>query len=266
MPPMPGQTGGFNPSGQTPDFKSQPWFLFDSIVAYSYLLGDTSANGLARGSAIPAVSGAGEMIFFQSQGRTTATMPWYTNIDQPGQLAYGFEVWQMYLIFAFPIAPLSNSYDFDAPVTAPTLLNVPMPVRLLECLVNYSVLELNLGQENQTIWPVARFGAGGGVSLNATAVASGQNSDQQGANVLKLPEPISMPRTQVLNAKIRISTDVHSLIGTVAVPGVGAPLATQDYVVANADTNALVLAPYKTEFGLVGRRIKDVQYGQLPGQ
>lgn len=249
---------------QPKNFKSQPWVLFDSIVARSFLWGDGSANGLAVGSQTPAVSASGEIVFFQSAGRTTQTYPWYTNFDVNGQLMYGFEVWQIYLSFSFPAMPLQTSYDPNAPVAAPTLLNVPPTTRLAEAILNYGCLEMVLGQENQMSWPLTRFGAGGGLKDNSNATSMVQNSDQQAGNVMKLPEPIEMPRTQNISAKIRLAAEVRALMGDVATPGVGAPLAPQNYVVASGDTNALVLQPYMLQLGLVGRRIKNTQYGQLP--
>ena len=250
--------------GQPKQFKSQPWILFDSVVARSFLLGDGSANGLAIGSQSPAVSAAGEIVFFNSTGRTTANYPWYTNFDISGQLSYGFEVWQLYFQVAFPALPLLTSYLPNAPVTAPTLLNVPPTTRLAEAIINFGVLEMTLGQENQLRWPLHRFGAGGGVRDNSNATSLASNSDQQEGNVLKLPEPIEMPRTQNLDAKIRLAPEVFALIGTVATPGVGAPLGAQDYLVAVGDTNALQLQPYMLQLGLVGRRVKKTQYGQIP--
>lgn len=244
-------------------FKSQPWILYDSIVARSFLWGDTT-NGIAVGGQVPAVSAQGEIVFFQSAGRTIATLPWYTNFDVNGQLMYGFEVWQIYLACEFPAMPLVPSYDPNAPVAAPTLLNVPPTHRLAECIINFGVLEMTLGQENQMTFPTSRFGAGGGIYGSSNATDTVNNSVPEGANVLKLPEPIEMPRTQNINAKVRLAAEIRGLMGDTTTPGVGAPLGTQDYVVGAGDTNALTLPPYKLQLGLVGRRIKHTQYGQLP--
>lgn len=244
-------------------FKSQPWILYDSIVARSFLWGDTT-NGIAVGGQTPAVSAQGEIVFFQSAGRTFATLPWYTNFDVNGQLMFGFEVWQIYFAVEFPAFPLVPSYDPNAPVAAPTLLNVPPTTRLAECIINFGVLELTLGQEAQMAWPLSRFGAGGGVHDNSNATSLATNSDVQNANVLKLPEPIEMPRTQNIFAKVRLAAEVRGLMGDTTTPGVGAPLSTQNYLVGAGDTNALTLQPYKVQLGLVGRRIKNTQYGQLP--
>lgn len=244
-------------------FKSQPWVLFDTVVAKSYLLGDTSANGLAVGTQTPAINAQGEMVFFGQSGRTQANYPWYTNMDTAGQLAYGMEVWQVYLLFAFPAAPLIANNTYNAPAAVPNALLPPPTTRLLECLVNFGVLEFTLGQESQFSFPVSRFGAGGGVKDNANATSLPSNADQQAANVLKFPEPIEMPRTQNLSAKLRLASEVLALIGTVAAPGVGAPLPNVSYTIATVAT-ALTLQPYATQLGFVGRRVKKTQYGQLP--
>lgn len=243
-------------------FKSQPWILFDTIAAESFLLGDGSAAGLAKGSQVPALNSQGEMIFFQGGGRTTASFPWYTNLDLSGQLAYGMEVWQIYLLFGFPAITPNQNNNTD-PAADP---GVPPTVKLLEAFLNYGVLELDLGQENQTRWPLTRFGAGGGMVVsNTAAVVVAQNSQQQALNVMKLAEPIEMPRTQNLSAKIRLSADVLAMIGTPAVPGVGNPLDPYDYAIDGADPTALAQPPFSVQLGFVGRRVKKTQYGQIPG-
>lgn len=248
------------PTAAPQQFKSQPWVLFDTVVARSFLLGDTT-NGIAIGSSIPAISSSGEIVFFNASGRTTSTLPWYTNLDMPGQLSYGFEVWQVYLSIMLPIAPQINDVDFTPPVAAPTITSVPPTVRLAECIINFGVLELELGQENQMKFPLSRFGAGGGLHLNATGIANIQNSEQQQGNVLALPEPIEMPRTQNLSAKIRLAAEVLPLIGTVAAPGYGAALLASPYIGIAAE---ILPPPYSIQLGLKGRRIKKTQYGQIP--
>lgn len=241
-------------------FKSQPWILYDTVASFDYTLG-SATNAL--GATVPAISAAGEMQWFNAPGRTKGTMPWYTNMDQQGRLSYGLEVWQVYLKVMFPAMPLMPSYDADAPASAPTILNVPPTTRLAEAILNYSVLSLELGQEQQFEFPAGSFGAGGGIVDSSSQTSMVQNMQQVAGNVLKLPEPIEMPNTQVLTARMRISTDVQGLIGRVGALGVGAPLATQSYTVANATTNPLTLPPYAIQLGLVGRRVKNTQYGQL---
>jgi hypothetical protein len=246
-------------------FKSQPWILFDTVVASSFLIGDSSPAGLAIGSTIPAINSNGEMIFFSSSGRNTANTPWYTNLDQQSTLSFGLEVWQIYLLFAFPAVTPNQNNGFDPTVNA----GVPPTTKLIEAILNFGVVELELGQENQMRWPCTRFGAGGGLTVsNTAAVVENQNSLPQGANVMKLPEPIEMPRTQNINAKIRIAPEARAMIGTPAAPGVGTPLVNYSYVIATGETPATVsLAqfPFAVQLGLVGRRVKDTQYGQIPG-
>lgn len=250
--------------GQPLKFKAQPWILFDSIVARSYLLGDTSAAGLAVGSQIPAISLAGEMTFFNGGGRNKATMPWYTNLDLSGQLAFGLEVWQIYVMTVFPTMPPVQNQGYDFTINP----GVPGPVKLAEAILHYSVLSLDLGQENQIEFPLSRFGAGGGLELNGNSVAiRGSNGMNVETNVLKLPEPIQMPRTQNLAAKIRIAPEVQGLIGTVGSPGVGAVMSNYLYGIANGEVItdvSLQQLPFMVQLGLVGRRVKDTQYGQLP--
>jgi hypothetical protein len=251
--------------GRPKNFKSQPWVLFDTVAAFSFLRGDTTANGLAIGSQTPAVNMNGEIVFFQGGGRTTANYPWYTNLDVSGQLAYGFEVWQIYLLLAFPVMPFVASVNPNPPASAPSVPETPTTLRLAESIINFGVLEFELGQENQTRWPLTRFGAGGGLHIGATFLVNVQNSEQQAGNIMGLPEPIEMPRTQNLSMKIRLAAEVLDLIGTVAAPGVGAPLLNQDFIVdAVPTTVSRRLPPYAIQLGLKGRRIKNTQYGQIP--
>jgi hypothetical protein len=251
-------------------FKSQPWDLFDSIVARSFLMGDT-VNGKAAGSEVPAISANGEMVFFQSSGRTRANMPWYTNLDVPGQLAYGLQVWQISVSINLPILPNRSSNNDPAIGTA----DVNGMVRLAESILNYSVLQLNLGQEDQIEWPLSRFPAGGGLVVSAATgggvadagLAATNNGMAQASNVLSLPEPIEMGRTQNLSAKIRLSPDVFAMIGSIAAPGVGAPLRPYLYAIniPGNDTIDAVLSmiPMMVQINLKGRRVKNTQYGQL---
>lgn len=247
-----------------PEYKGQPWILFDTIAAFSFLLGDNSAAGQAIGSNTPAIGGDGNMVFFNAPGRNSANLPWYTNMDQSGQLSYGMEVWQIYLQFIFPAQPpIQNiGYDFEANA------GIAGTLKLMECILNFGLLELELGQENQLKWPCSRFGAGGGLyAMTGGVTQIGQNSVPQNANILKLPEPIEMPRTQVLNARIRIANEARPLIGTPGAPGVGQALFPYTYGVALVDDQPvevdLAQLPFAVQLGLVGRRIKDTQYGQI---
>jgi hypothetical protein len=246
-------------------YKSQPWVLFDTIASHSMLMGDNSADGKAIGSEVPSISAGGEIVFFQSSGRTRANMPWFTNLDMAGQLAYGLQVWQVYLAIYFPLQIVAQTVDPNATTPA----GVPTGARLAEAILNFGVLQLNLGQEEQIEWPLTRFGAGGGLSMQGGSVAIGapQNSLPQSMNVMKLPEPIEMVRTQNLNAKIRLAPQVFEVIGSVAAPGVGMPLLDYEFV-SDPTVDPVVtverrLPPFAIQLGLVGRRVKNTQYGQL---
>lgn len=250
-------------AGPLAPFKKQPWVLYDTVASTTFLLGAASN---AIGGNGPAISSAGEMTFFQSPGRTTQSMPWYTNMDQPGSLAYGMTVWQIYLNIMFPAMQLVPSYDPTSPDDAPNTLNVPPTTRLAEALLNFGVFECELGQENQFRWPCTRFGAGSGLKDSSSQTSRVNNGDESVHNIIQLPEPIEMPRTQAISAKIRIAPEVFALIGSPAVPGVGAPLGPQSYLVAVGDTNALQLQPYAVQVGFVGSRTKDTQYGMVASQ
>lgn len=256
-----GGAGGGGPN-QPKQFKSQPWVLFDTVAAKSFLLGDTSANGLAVGSQTPAISASGEITFFNS-GRTQATYPWYTNLDVSAQLAYGLEVWQIYLALMFPVMPDVGNIGYD--ITGEPI-SPPGTVKLAEAIINFGVLQMTLGQEDQMSWPCHRFGAGGGVAQNSSQTSLPSNGTPEGANVLKLPEPIEMERTQSLAAKIRLAAEVQAIIGTTAAPGVGQPLSDYSYGIAATPTVVTrAQPPFAIQLGLVGRRVKKTQYGQLPG-
>lgn len=251
------------PETDPTQFKGQPWILFDTIVSSSFLIG---AATNAVGATTPAINANGQMIFFNAPGRSNSQTPWYTNLDLPGQLSYGMEVWAAYLMFAFPaMPPVQNiGYDFESNP------GVPGTVKLMEAILNFSVLDLNLGQENQTRFPLSRFGAGGGVFMNGGAGVTNiaQNGVPEGANVLKLAEPIEMPRTQNLDVRITIAPEARPIIGTPTAPGVGQPLSDYEYGTAGGESPTVVdLAqlPFSLQLGLIGRRIKFTQYGQIPG-
>ena len=110
------------------------------------------------------------------------------------------------------------------------------------------------------------------MNVNAgVAVVVGQNGEQHVSNVLKFPEPISMPRTQNLSAvKLTIAPEARGMIGTPAAPGVGSSLSPYLYGTTPAAgedpevIQTLPQLPFAVQLGLVGRRIKDTQYGQIP--
>lgn len=251
---------------QLGEFKGQPWIVYDTVASRSFLVGESRAGFEAIGTSGPAISRAGELVFF-SAGRTKAQQPWYTNMDLNGQLSYGFRVWGAYLIFNFPsTAPEFNDQP-ESGVFQPSYGSV-----LAQAIIDYGVLSLLLGQEEQMDFPCARFGAGGGLSVGPEfGTVTVQNSIPDGANVMKFPEAIDMARTLNVSAKIRIAPEVLPTIGTQTVPGVGADLATGAYGINIVDvdgadeTVALDFPPYAVQCGLIGERIKKTQYGQLPG-
>lgn len=255
---------GVEEQGNPKKFKGQPWVLFDTVVARSFLLGDTSSAGLAVGSQTPAISANGEIVFFNAGGRNKATFPWYTNLDTQSMLAYGLEVWQIYVMMAFPSQTPNQNNGYDFSVNP----GVPGTIKLAEAILNYSVLSLDLGQENQVEFPLTRFGAGGGLAIegSSAAVVRGNNGIPTESMVLKLPEPIMMPRTQNLSAKIRIAPEAQPMIGSPALPGVGFGLINYAYGIQNGEvltTVSLQQLPYSIQLGLVGRRVKYTQYGQI---
>lgn len=251
---------------EIPKYKSQPWILFDTIASPSLLLGDPA--GLAIGGQTPAISSNGEITFFQSAGRTSSVTPWYSNLDVPGQLSYGLQVWQIYVNLMFPAMPSLASAGGD-PQSTPTASSIAGTLRLAEAILNFGVLKLNLGQEEQAEWPLSRFAAGGGLAVSIGGSGQGVTSVNNGiptsSNVLKLPEPIEMGRTQNLSAKIKLAPEVFAMIGTPAAPGVGSPLQPYSFYLNATDAEPVVLPmqPYQIQLGFVGRRVKNTQYGQL---
>jgi len=236
---------------QTPEegvYKGQPWIVFDTVAALSFLIGDTTANGIAIGTNTSAVNAAGEMIFFNSQGRSKANFPWLTNLDIPGQLAYGLEVWAIAVELKIPGQSQFNGFT-------------PQSAKLAESLLQFSVVELNLGQEEQSSWPATSFGNGGAIYA---PVQSSQNSEPGITESLKLPEPIAMGRTQNLSCKLKIAPFMFGLIGSVAAPGVGQPLQSYSFDGGGEDPIVRAEGPFGITMKLIGRRIKLAQYGASP--
>ncbi len=251
-----------------PPFKEQPWILFDVVAAKSFLIGDNTTEGRAIGSSNPAITRNGEMIFFND--RNKQSYPHYTNLDVAGQLSYGFEVWQAYVMIKFP-AWTNVQSNTEAPDFSPPEIAGPTQ-KLAECIVYFSILDMELGQENQVQWSTHRFGAGGGISAHGGLEANtmAQNSQPQSMNVMKFPEPIMMGNTQNFGAKIRLAPETFNLIGTRAAPGVGAPLGVYSFDVAGVgevleEIVELENLPFAVEFGLVGKRVKLTEYGQVVG-
>lgn len=244
------------------EFKGQPWILFDSVVSSSFLVGDTVP---AVGGTTPAVNSDGSIVFFNSPGRSKSNTPYYTNMDQPGTLSYGLEVWAMYLLFGFPTMTPNQNIGYDVTLNP----GVPGTVKLTEAILNHGVLDVELGQENQTSFPCTRFGAGGGMYIASGSVATlASNGLPVNAHVMNMPEPIEMPRTQPINARIRLAPAAQAIIGTPAAPGVGQPLSPYLYGISGGEVPVVASKPqlpFMLQFGFIGRRIKFTQYGQVPG-
>jgi hypothetical protein len=242
-------------------YKSQPWLVFDTIASTSFLCGDTVP---AFGQQGPAISAAGEIDFFQSSNRLAASMPWYTNMDKPAQLSYGMEVWAIYVALLMPKVPATASFGDGAALVAAADLFGPSSVQVLSAaLINFGILTVKLGQEPQCDWPLHKFPAGGGYE-GAAGVDAMNNAIPAGANMCHLPEPIEMPNTDNISAKIQLSPEAMATIGNPAAVGAGGPL---DPYIATTGTSPIEVdyPPYAIQIGLVGRRIKNTQYGQIAG-
>lgn len=241
-------------------YKGQPWILFDTVAAASFLLGDGTPAGLAIGTNTPAISANGEMVFFNAPGRSKANYPWLTNLDVPGQLAYGFEVWAIAVEVKTPLSPTSTNTGNDPAIIAEL---VAQAHKLAEALTQYTVVELNLGQEEQSAWPLTAFGNGGAL----WSVMTTQNSEAEISCSLKLPEPIAMGRTQNLSCKLKIAPFMFPIIGFAApgVSGYGATPPPSAFQPAGAEASITVpQPPFGVQMKLIGRRIKQTQYGASP--
>ena len=247
---------------QLGQFKSQPWIVFDTVASRSYLLGENRSDFFAFGTAGPAITQAGEMLFFSAVPREPVS-PWYTSTELVGQLSYGFEAWQVYVAFNMPPfpgradgEPADGGFGERSPVSA-----------LTQTIINFSVLQLTLGQEEQMSWPLIRFGSGGGFFMTGGVGASSvQNGWPQEGNVIALPDPVMIARTQNIDAKILIAPEAQPIIGTNALPGVGTNLGNitiqiDDLVVPT--TAEVPELPFTTQVGLIGKRVKKTQYGQV---
>lgn len=250
---------------QLGQFKSQPWVVFDTVSAPSFLLGENRPELFAVGTNGPAITNSGQINFFDT-GRTEPRFPWYTSLELVGQLSYGFKCWQAFLHFGFPQVPDRTSTDPNSTDVFPAPLAVSLPAYLAATIINFGVMQMDLGQEEQMSFPVSRFGAGGGfMATGAAGVSVIQNSIPNQTNVLKLPEPVEIARTQNINARIRIAPEVFPTIGTVLLPGVGVPLVPGSYTYNSKKGEVnLDWGNYTIQFGLIGERIKKTQYGQVP--
>lgn len=249
-----------SPDGMIPEYKGQPWVVFDTVASVDYSVG-SAVN--AYGSNLPAITGQGEMIFFAA-GRNRASFPQLTNMDQNGQLSYGFEVHACAIEIQFPSYTAIQSIDpaFSSAAAVGQAGTVPPTLKLAELLINWSVVELDLGQEEQLAWPLSSFGNAGGLWSSGTSPVVAQNGFPDINCMMSLPEPIEMPRTQNMSAKIRISPIVFPIIGVPTALGVGQPLAPYKLATAVTPTfSSLPQPPYAVKFKLIGERIKDAQYG-----
>jgi len=253
----------------TPDQKKQPWCLFDTVTAKSFLLGDGRPDiGLAVGSQNPAINKKGEMLFLTGSGRNKSNNPELTNLDVGGQMPYGLEVWGLYIMMGMPVVPPIQNTGHDPDLNP----GVAGTVKLVEAIVNFGLFTLSVGQEPQLEIPVERVGAGGGVHVTGNiALNLAQNNKPGAENFLRLPEPIFFPRTQVLSARISLDPIVHALIGSVAAPGVGSPLDPYHYTYwidpegEAPEQKDVVLPqnPFLVRVGLLGNGVREIQYGQL---
>lgn len=246
-------------------YKGQPWVLYDTVAAFSFLVGDTSPEGLAIGTQLPAITSQGKMIFF-SAGRTRAGNDTLTNMDIDAQLSYGMSVWQIYVRTIMPIQNIA--VDIQDGVDNNVF---PQILKLTENILNLSVLNVDLGQEEQLFLPVLSVGAGGGQVLEGNQfVGNSANGVQVRQNMLNLPEPIEMPRTQNMKVELILDPRVLASIGTVAAPGNGIQLPTYSYLAGPDPNNPVAIGPlletpFSVQVGLVGRRVKKTQYGMIPG-
>jgi len=251
-------------------FKSQPWILFDKIAARSFLIGDSRPEGLAIGSQNPAINANGEMVFFQD--RTEAQNPTYTNMDAKTLLSYGFEVWGASLELEFPTQSPYQANKGEIDPVGPVIPGDQGPspnTKLAEALINFGVVTMELGQENQARFPASAFSAGGGLFNSSFIFSTPQNALPQAGNLMKFPEPVEMPRTQNIAVKLKIAPEAYALIGTPIAPGVGVEYRPYRFSIWTDDPAPVVVElpqlPYAVLFKLVGRRIKFTQYGQVPG-
>jgi len=242
-------------AGMIPSFKGQPWVLWDTIASQDFTVGSTANNAL--GSSSPAIGSDGSMVFFQE--RTKSKWPNLTNLDNIGQLSYGFKCWAIAFEIMFPTFAPEQGLANDVGGAG-----VPPTIKLAEAILNYSVVDTNLGQENQTSWPITAFGNAGAMWVNNSIVGGAQNGAPDIRCAMVLPEPIEMGRTQNFDIKIKVAQFLFGLIGTPAALGVGQPLLPYTLGLTGGDTPTstdLVQPPYGIKCKLIGERIKLTQYG-----
>lgn len=242
--------------------KGQPWILYDTVASRSFLAGEKDPALLAIGTSAPAIGADGRMIFFNA-GRTKAQPgPFYTNVDAAGLMSYGLEVWGIYCMIVLAAQP-TTSGEFGIGVNP----NATAGARIAESVINGGVLSLDLGQESQVEFPVHRFGAGGGIAVDGIQLSLPHNGTTHRSHMMVLPEPVQMPRTQNLTAQIRLSPEALAVLGNPTAPGYGAPFIAETYQIPTTtvpppDPVKILPAPFMVQIGLVGKRIKKLQYGQ----
>ena len=249
-------------------FKSQAWMLYDTVASKSFLVGGDEPNigeQDAIGTNAPAISTAGEVGFFD-QGRTKSNAGvFYTNMDVSGSLSYGMEVWGIYVTVLMPSLRLIED-DGAGGIIVP----FPRVSRLGEALINGAVMSVQLGQEfEQILAPNHKFGSGGAYITGGDFLQNPVNGLPTRQNVMVLPEPIEMPRTQNIGCKMQLSGEALKFIGNGNDPGVGLSLPPVITTFTDAGGNAVQIdvaeMPFGLQVGLIGKRIKHVQYGQTAG-
>lgn len=249
-------------------FKSQAWMLYDTVASQSFLIGGVEPNlgqVNALGTSGPAVNRQGELNYFDAGRTRNNPGVAYTNMDSNSTLAYGMEVWAIYCTVLFP-SLRSLLDDGGGGLVVP----FPRAVRLAEAIINHAVIAVRLGQEfDQVLAPSHKFGSGGAFVSGSDLVANPINGLPGRQNVMVLPEPIEMPRTQNLSVKQTLSPEAIAFLGNAAAPGVGLSLPPVTTTFLDGGGNAVAIdvpeLPYAVQIGLIGKRIKHTQYGQTAG-
>lgn len=244
--------------------KGQPWILYDTVASAAFVPGSAT---LAIGTQQPAITAKGELVFFNAGRTKSGTGAFYTNIDTAGMMSYGFEVWGIYCLVITPASSLLNTTPAAGPPVISSAIQANPETlactRVAEAIINGGVLSLDLGQESQVEFPVHRFGAGGGIQVDGLQLSLPHNGTTHRSHTMVLPEPVQMPRTQNLTAKITLSPEAMATLGSAAAPGFGSALAADTYDPPGAPASVdLPKMPFMCQIGLVGKRIKKVQYGQ----
>jgi len=256
---MPSQDVGMNQpaAGMLPSFKGQPWVLFDTIASSDFTVGSDTP---ALGSDGPAINSDGTMLFFNG-GRNKKKNPNLTNLDVNGQLSYGFNCWAIAIELIMPQYITTRALSEAWTIATGT----PPTVKLAEALLNFGIVTFDLGQEEQGFFPASAFGNGGALYNNMIATGAAQNGVPDIRNIMTLPEPIAMGRTQNFSVTLQVASFMFDLIGKVGALGVGQPLSEYVLQVDDADptpaVESLPQPPYAIKCKLIGERVKLTQYG-----